>query len=75
MKAENVRTTLWTKLTNKEFARFIVSGGLNTFVTYLIYLGLLFILDYRVSYTISYIFGIFISYWLNVKFVFHEKAP
>lgn len=74
MRAENGRHILWTKLTNKEFLRFLVSGGVNTLSTYLIYLILLMFLDYRVSYTISYACGIFISYALNVKFVFKEKV-
>ncbi|MWJ33253.1 GtrA family protein [Saccharibacillus sp. WB 17] len=65
---------MWTKLTNKEFLRFLISGGLNTLATYIIYLILLNFLDYRVAYTISYVCGIFISYGLNVKFVFKTNV-
>lgn len=74
MKVEKDQPTLWTKLINKEFLRFLVSGGLNTLFTYLIYLLLLTLLDYRVAYTFSYIFGIFVSYGLNVRFVFRQKV-
>lgn len=52
------------------FLRFIISGGLNTAVTYGIYLGLLQIIPYHTSYTIAYVSGIAFSYALNRLFVF-----
>jgi len=57
-----------------QFVKFIGVGGINTAITYLLYLLLLLFLNYQVSYTISYIFGIYLSYWLNLKFVFNEKS-
>lgn len=50
----------------------MVSGGLNTAVTYLLYLSLLPFLSYRISYTISYAVGIFFSYALNRTYVFRS---
>lgn len=50
--------------------RFIVAGGLNTAVTYLIYLGLLQLTTYQISYAIAFVSGIAISYTLGRVFVF-----
>ncbi|MFJ7796597.1 GtrA family protein [Pseudomonas sp. NPDC096950] len=52
------------------FGRFLLSGGFNTLSTYLLYLLLLTVLSYQVSYTISYISGVVLSYFLNRLFVF-----
>lgn len=54
-----------------EFFRFLLSGTLSTFLSYLIYLVLLNFLTYLPAYTISYCAGIIISYFLNVLFVFN----
>lgn len=62
------------KYINKEFVRFLFVGVINTLSTYLLYLLLLFIFNYNVSYTISYIAGIVISFYLNSLFVFKEKV-
>lgn len=52
------------------FLRFIISGGLNTIVTYALYLGLLIVLPYHLSYTVAYLSGIGMAYALNRFFVF-----
>lgn len=52
------------------FFRFILSGGLNTAITYGIYLVLLQKTSYQISYSIAYVSGIAISYILNRAFVF-----
>ncbi|MEK3865997.1 MULTISPECIES: GtrA family protein [Paenibacillus] len=74
MKVEKDHPTLLTKLLNKQFLKFVISGGINTLFTYLVYLLLLQVLSYSMSYTISYISGIFLSYYLNTIFVFKEKV-
>lgn len=56
-----------------ESVRFLIAGGINTLVTYLIYLGLLNFVGYAVAFSISFVAGIFIAYGLNARFVF--KAP
>lgn len=58
------------------FFRFVMSGGLNTAVTYGIYLVLLQLMPYQFSYTIAYVSGIAVSYALNRAFVFrsHQGA-
>ncbi|MDH6370970.1 polysaccharide synthesis protein GtrA [Paenibacillus sp. VTT E-133280] len=74
MKVEKDHPTLLTKLLSKQFLKFVISGGINTLATYLVYLLLLGFLSYSMSYTISYISGIFLSYYLNTVFVFKEKV-
>ncbi|WP_454846339.1 GtrA family protein [Pseudomonas farris] len=59
-----------SRILRLEIARFLVSGGLNTALTYGIYLLVLLFLPYKTSYTISYISGIGIAYALNRFFVF-----
>ncbi|GIO88493.1 membrane protein [Paenibacillus faecis] len=73
MKAESDRPTLLTKFLNKEFLKFVFNGGINTIATYLIYLFFLLFFNYSISYTISYVAGILISFYLNTVFVFKEK--
>lgn len=53
--------------------RFLLSGGLNTLATYLLYWALLSVLHYQVAYAVSFIAGIALSYALNTKFVFKAK--
>jgi putative flippase GtrA len=50
-----------------------VAGGVNTAFTYLIYYGLVQLIEYRVAYTISFIVGLLFGYLLNVFWVFKEK--
>lgn len=56
------------------FLRFLVSGGVNTFLTYVAYLVLLQYASYRVSYTVAYVFGIFLAYVLYRAYVFRQDA-
>lgn len=58
------------KFIDGSFLRFLIVGGLNTLITYLVYLVFLGIADYRVAFTISFTFGIFIAYFLNSLVVF-----
>ncbi|OUM07340.1 hypothetical protein BW686_10485 [Pseudomonas syringae] len=59
-----------SKFLKQDFARFLMSGGFNTALTYGIYLILLMFLSYKTSYTISYATGILLAYVLNRFFVF-----
>lgn len=52
------------------FVRFLCTGGINTIITYAIYLVLLQIINYQLSYTIAFVAGIMIAYFLNKVFVF-----
>lgn len=50
--------------------RFLLAGGLNTAVTYLMYLALLWVTNYQISYAVAFVSGIAISYVLGRVFVF-----
>ena len=55
------------------FARFVVVGGANTAASYAIYVLLLFVVDYRVAYTVAYLAGLVFGYWAQARLVF--QAP
>jgi putative flippase GtrA len=59
---------------NREFTRFIFWGGVNTLLGYLLYALLLLFLQYLVAYTVTYLTGILISYYLNSRFVFRREV-
>jgi putative flippase GtrA len=61
------------KLFKKPFFRFLLVGGTNTVITYLLYLAVIQFFDYKIAFTVSFIVGIFIAYGLNSFFVF--KTP
>jgi putative flippase GtrA len=56
-----------------EFIRFVFVGAVNSLITYVMYVALVFVVPYPVAYSISYVAGILISYYLNCRFVFKEK--
>ncbi len=60
-------------LWESEFFRFLVAGGANTAITYVLYLAALLLVPYPVAYTLSYVCGIAISYWLTCWFVFRRR--
>lgn len=55
------------------FGRFLVAGGLNTAVTYVLYLALIGTLGYAVSYSLAFLVGIVVSYLLNRRWVFRSS--
>jgi putative flippase GtrA len=73
MSPERVPSTLLTKFLNKDFFRFLLVGGINTCITYGLYLILLSALPYSVSFTISYVVGLIFVSIVNVTVVFHKK--
>lgn len=61
------------KKLNHEFIRFLVAGGLNTGITYVLYVLLNLALPYTTAYTIAYLSGIGFSYFLASRFVFNQQ--
>uniref|UniRef100_UPI0031455253 GtrA family protein n=2 Tax=Pseudomonas sp. TH15 TaxID=2796381 RepID=UPI0031455253 len=61
---------LFEKLMKYSAFRFLLSGGLNTGVTYGLYLVLLLVVPYSWSYTISYLCGIIFAFFLGRFLVF-----
>ncbi|NLN88237.1 MAG: GtrA family protein [Syntrophomonadaceae bacterium] len=64
----------FTKINLREFAGFGLVGAANTVVTYGLYAVLLFLFSYKVSYSLAYVSGILISYYMNSRLVFHEPV-
>lgn len=62
-----------TKSSKSEWARFLIAGAVNTVATYVLYLALLKLVEYRVAFTISFIIGIVVAYTLNAWFVFRTR--
>ena len=58
----------------QEALRFLISGGINTAVTYLLYLALLPGLGYWPAYSVAFVTGIVTSYFLNTRFVFRVRT-
>jgi putative flippase GtrA len=54
-----------------QLARFVLLGGANAVLTWLIYLALLHWTGYALAYTISYVLGIGFSYLANAILVFN----
>jgi len=55
------------------FLRFIVAGGVNTAVTYALFVALERLLPYLVAYAIAYAVGIGLSYLFNTGYVFRVR--
>lgn len=58
---------------NRHFARFLLGGGANTAITYGLFLLLQWVIPAAAAYTIAYIVGILLAYWINTIFVFQTK--
>lgn len=56
------------------FPRFLIAGAVNTGLTYVLYLGLLFLMPYVWAYSLTYAVGIGMGYLLNARWVF-KRAP
>jgi len=56
-----------------EFSRFLAVGAVNTATTYALYLVLLDSAAYLFAYSVAYVAGIVLSYFLNALFVFRTK--
>jgi putative flippase GtrA len=63
------RLQLMLLLKNK-FVRFLGTGALSTSLSYCLYLFFLGFVSYKFAYTISFVAGIVISYFLNSRMVF-----
>lgn len=59
-------------LHKRSLVRFLVSGGINSALTYGIFLLLLMVSSYAASFTIAYVAGILLAYLLNRFFVFNQ---
>ena len=58
---------------NNEIIKFMVVGGINTLSTYIIYVLCVLFVKFTIAYTIAYLVGIIISFYLNTIFVFQSN--
>ena len=54
----------------REVLRYLLAGGVNTVVSYGLYLALLRVLDYRTAYVLAFVAGIALSFVLLRHMVF-----
>jgi putative flippase GtrA len=57
-----------------QFVRFLLGGGINTAVTYVLFLVLSSFVHHAVAYSIVYLIGIGLSYAINVRWVFRSHS-
>ena len=57
-----------------QFNRFLVSGALNTALSYAVYLTLLRVISYELAYIASYVLGLGFGYYLNSRWVFSQAG-
>lgn len=60
------------KSIKREGMRFLVAGGLNTLLTYLVYLALLHVVGYVLAFSLSFVLGIGIAFVIYTLFVFQS---
>lgn len=58
---------------NRQFYRFVLVGGFNTFSYYTFYLILLNYLNYSIAHIIAFLMAAFISYFLTTIYTFKKK--
>lgn len=56
-----------------EFLRFLIVGGTNTVVAYGLYIVLLHWLRYELAFSLAYLVGISVGFFMNTLFVFRQK--
>jgi putative flippase GtrA len=61
-------------LTENRIFRFLVTGALNTIMTFGIYVALKTVFDYQIAYFLSYVSGIVFAYLMNALFVFKKRV-
>jgi putative flippase GtrA len=54
----------------REGVRYLAAGALNTLLSWLLYLGLLRLLDFRLAYVLAFLAGVLVSYGLLRHVVF-----
>lgn len=67
-------TGVTRRLLESTLPRYLLAGGLNTLVTYLLYLVLLQVSSYRMAYVLSFVAGIVLSYLLMRFAVFRTRG-
>jgi putative flippase GtrA len=72
MKSQHDRKPWWSRSIDREPVRFVLAGGFNAVTAYAAYLALLPLIGYAIAYSLSYVAGIVIAYYLSARFVFRR---
>ncbi|MBV8916218.1 MAG: GtrA family protein [Acetobacteraceae bacterium] len=64
---------LVARASGSRMMRFLLVGGINTGVTFLLFLALARLMPAPAAYTVTYVLGIALSYALNSLFVFRTE--
>lgn len=59
-------------LSNAEFVKFVLVGGANTLLGYVLFALFTPFMHYGIAYSISYVIGVVFGYIASSLFVFHE---
>lgn len=60
-------------LLNHKFIKFLIVGGINTLLSFLVYQIFLLNFNYKIAYLGAYIFGVIFTLLLNARVVFYAK--
>lgn len=64
------RRRLLKRFFDARFVRFMIGGAVNTALSYIAYLALLAVADFRLAYSLAYVFGLVCGYLINAWWVF-----
>lgn len=71
---KNKMKTITLSLLNKDYTRYLIFGGLNTGLTFIIFSGLILLgLHYLLANSLAWIVGIIVSFIFNSRFVFKKS--
>jgi putative flippase GtrA len=74
MNPTSVLNQLLKKFCNIQFLIFIMVAIMNAAITYVMYLLLLQVLDYKLAYGTSFLMGVMITYFANCKLTFKKNV-
>lgn len=64
----------FTRHNLRQYASFLLCGAANTGATYALYVLFLLVMPYKPAYSVAYVCGIGVSYFLNSRYVFKEPV-
>lgn len=62
----------WRRLLQREPVMFVIMGGVNTIYGFGLFLVFELFMSYDLAYSLTYVIGIFVSYYFNARFVFRQ---
>lgn len=59
------------RLRSSRALSYLTVGAFNTLATYLLFVAIAQYVPYAIAYSVVYVIGILLAYWLQCQFVFH----